>query len=444
MQGPPRETPGLETIQQTPAWIDALGLTPAAAWLHAHPPFATAFGLLVLVGLCWVALVVLRRYLLRVIAAFARRTPTFWDQVLFDRAVFHRLSWAAPVLIIQQGIPLVPHIADGTQLLVQRVAAASMALVVVRAFAAFLSAVGEIYNRYDVARDRPIKGYLQVLSILAHIAAAVVMLATLMDRDPLLFVSGLGAMTAILLLVFRDTLLSLVAGIQLTSNNLIRVGDWIEMPQFGADGDVVDIALNTVSVQNWDRTITVIPTHKFLEHSFRNWRGMQESGGRRIKRAFHVDMNTIRFLDPEEIEHYGRFVLLREYVAAKKAELEAYNRAQCLEPELIPNARRLTNVGMLRAYLVRYLRQHPHIHQSMTFLVRQLQPTPEGLPMEIYVFSSDTAWANYEGIQADIFDHVLAMLPEFGLRVYQRPSGGDLAALLPGERRLAALVPAGD
>jgi miniconductance mechanosensitive channel len=202
------------------------------------------------------------------------------------------------------------------------------------------------------------------------------------------------------------------------------------MPQFGADGDVVDIALNSVRVQNWDKTYTVIPTHKFLEHSFKNWRGMSESGGRRIKRAFHVDMTTIRFLTPEEIDRFGRFVLLRDYIARKKAELEAHNRAYASDADAIVNARRLTNVGTLRAYIIAYLRQHPKVHQEMTFLVRQLEPTPHGLPIEIYVFSSETAWVAYEGIQADIFDHILAMVPEFGLRVYQQPSGYDVAAAL--------------
>src|SRR5690606_21205203 len=283
----------------------------------------------------------------------------------------------------------------------------------------------EIYNSFEMARNRPIKGIIQIINLLLYAMALILIIAIILDRSPWFFLSGLGAMTAILLLVFRDTILSLVAGVQLTTNSLIRIGDWIEMPQFAADGDVVDIALHAVRVQNWDKTITVIPTHKFLEHSFKNWRGMQESGGRRIKRAIHIDINTIRFLTDEEIERFGRFALLREYIARKKQELEEHNRQKVDDPSVAANVRRLTNVGTFRAYVTQYLRQHPGIRQDMTFLVRQLQPTGEGLPIEIYVFTNSTKWAVYEGIQADIFDHILAIVPEFGLRVYQTPSSND-------------------
>jgi len=229
--------------------------------------------------------------------------------------------------------------------------------------------------------------------------------------------------------VFRDTLLSLVAGIQLTGNDLIRVGDWIEMPQFNADGDVVDIALNTVKVQNWDRTFTVIPTHRFLEQSFKNWRGMQASGGRRIKRSVLLDMSSIRFLEPDEVDDLRRFAVLRPYFDAKLREIDAWTEDHPEAREDPVNARRLTNVGTFRAYVAAYLRGRPDIRHDMTFLVRQLDPTPEGLPLEVYVFVADTRWAVYEGIQSDVFDHLLAILPEFGLRVFQQPSGADVGRL---------------
>jgi len=398
----------------------------ALQWLERHPVLAALIGLAVLAGVAWLSLVAVRRIVLRFLSMLARRTPTFWDEVALESRLFRRLAWIVPLLIIHRGILAVPSLPDDVTRLVQQLAVASFILVLVRAFSALLTAANEIYQRYPRAKDRPIKGYLQVVNIVAHLVAVILMIATLLDRSPVVLFSGLGAMTAILMLVFRDSILSLVAGVQLTANDLIRVGDWIEMPQFNADGDVIDIALNSVSVQNWDKTITVIPTHKFLEHSFKNWRGMFESGGRRIKRAIYIDMSTIRFLTEEEIEHFGRFALLRDYIARKKKELEEYNRAQQVEEGVIANARRLTNIGTLRAYIIEYLRQHPGIHQDMTLLVRQLAPTPEGLPLEIYAFANDTRWVVYEGIQSDIFDHVLAMVPQFGLRVFQKPAGQDV------------------
>lgn len=419
------------------AWAEALGLAGPVAWLSQHPLVSSAIGLAVLLGAAWVALAVVRRYVLRIIEALVRRSPTTWDEILLDRALFQRLAWAIPVFVIYQGIALVPFMPDRVVDGIQGLALTAYVIIGVRALSALLSSINDIYNRFPIAATRPIKGYLQVVGVVAHILAGVLVIAVLVGQNPLIILGGMGAMTAVLLLIFRDTILSLVAGIQLTGNDLIRVGDWIEMPQFEADGDVIDIALNSVRVQNWDRTFTVIPTHKFLEHSFKNWRGMQESGGRRIKRSFNIDMNTIRFLDSAEIAHFGKFVLLREYVDRKVAEIEEYNREHAADPGLIANARRMTNMGMLRAYVVNYLRQHPKIHQRMTFLVRQLEPTAEGLPLEIYVFTNDIAWASYEAIQADIFDHILAMVPEFGLGVYQAPSGRDLALLSGGAPRRA-------
>jgi miniconductance mechanosensitive channel len=256
-----------------------------------------------------------------------------------------------------------------------------MVVVVVRAFDAFLDGVNRIYMENPRARERPIKGFLQVANVVAHLAGLILIISILMDRSPLLFLSGLGAMTAVLLLVFRDTLLSLVAGIQITTNDLLRTGDWIEMPQFQADGDVVDIALNSVTVQNWDRTLTVIPTHKFLEHSFRNWRGMSESGGRRIKRAVHLDQTSVRFLDPDDMERFEGWELLRDYIRGKREEVDAHNRAHPAEDGVVvPHHRRLTNLGTFRAYLAAYLRSHPGIHQDMILMVRQLPRARKGSP----------------------------------------------------------------
>ena len=389
-----------------------------------------------LVGLGVLAVVVLvlhlvaRRWVLAAVRAVVVRSPMKWDEALFEHRVPQRLSLVIPLVALQVGLPLVPGLPVQATTLLERLTSALLVLVAALTLDALMTAAHALYARTPAAALRPIKSYVQLAKVFLYLVALVFVIAALADQSPWFFVSGLGAMMAIILLIFRDTLLSLVASVQLTNNDLVRVGDWIEMPQFGADGDVVDIALTAVRVRNWDKTISVIPTHKFLDNSFKNWRGMFEGGGRRIKRAIHINTASIRFLTEEEIARFGRFALLREYVATKTAELREHNAAWADDPDAILNARRLTNVGTLRAYIVAYLRSHPQIRQDLTFLVRQLAPTPEGLPLEIYVFTSDTRWAYYEGIQADVFDHILAMVPEFGLTVYQRPSGRDLAAVV--------------
>ena len=369
----------------------------------------------------WVIVAAIRRLALRSAAA--------WDDALVENDVFLRLAHLAPALLIFYGIQFVPDLHETLSVLIQRLTVATMVVVAALSIGAFLTAVNQIYSRNPENRQRPIKGYLQVLKIVLYAVAALLVLANLMDESPWIFLTGLGAMAAVLLLVFRDTILGLVASLQLTGNDMVHVGDWIEMPQYGADGDVIDVALHTVKVQNWDKTITTIPTYKLIETSFKNWRGMSRSGGRRIKRAIYFDMSSIRFLEEDEIERFSHFALLQEYVTSKREELAAYNAEPGRDASINADIRRLTNIGTLRAYIRSYLRSHPKIHQGMTLLVRQLAPGGEGLPIEIYAFTNDTAWAAYEDIQADIFDHVLAIAPEFGLRPYQKPSGDDLAQL---------------
>ena len=250
----------------------------------------------------------------------------------------------------------------------------------------------------------------------------------MIGQSPLLFLSGIGAMTAVFMLVFKDTLLSLIASIQITSTDMVRLGDWIEMPQFGADGDVIDIALHTVKVQNWDKTITTIPTYKLIEGSFKNWRGMSESGGRRIKRSINLDISSIRFLTEQDIERYERFALLTDYIRERKGDITAAHKDEVSAGDERVNRRNLTNIGTFRAYVVNYLRNHPRLHDRMTLIVRQLQPTPNGVPIEIYTFSGETEWVAYEGLQSDILDHLLAIVPEFDLRIFQSPSSHDFAA----------------
>ena len=290
---------------------------------------------------------------------------------------------------------------------------------------AVITAFQDIYSELESCRELPIKSYAQIVKIILYVLGGLATIAVLTGKSPWVLLSGIGALMAVIVLVFRDTILSLVASVNIASNRLVKVGDWIEAPAFDADGDVIDIALHTIKVQNWDKTITTIPTHKLVDNSFKNWQGMQESGGRRIKRAIHVDMNSIRFCDEETLKRFGRFQLIRDYVSHRQGEVDEANRAQNIDTTQIVNGRRLTNVGTFRAYIAAYLRQHPKIHQDMTFLIRQLPPGENGLPIEVYVFTNDTVWANYEAIQADIFDHLLAVMPAFDLRVFQNPTGSD-------------------
>jgi len=408
-----------------------------AGWIATNPLAETALWLAGVLFLSWLADTLAKRILLRGLSRLVARTRFTWDDALQERRVFHRLAHVAPAAVVYYGATLVPGLPDPLPSVAQRVALAVMVLVVAVTANAFLSALNDLYSTRPDARSRPIKGYLQIVSIILYIAAGILVISLLLDRSPAVFLGGLAGLTAVVMLVFRDTILSLVASIQLTQNDMIAVGDWIEMPKYGADGDVVDIALHTVKVQNWDKTITTIPTHKLIEDSFKNWRGMSRAGGRRVKRAIFLDLGTVRFLTKEEIRRFGRFELLQDYIRQKMEELRAHNERRLDaggewadgSGDIIMNTRCLTNLGTFRAYVVSYLRQHPMVHQGMTLLVRQLQSGPEGLPLEIYAFSKDTDWIRYEGFQSDIFDHLLAMVPEFGLRVFQNPSGEDLKVL---------------
>ena len=394
-----------------------------------HPLLPAVAGLVVLLLAALVADLVAKRIILRAVSTIAKRSRVDWDDAIVDNNVVGRLVQVIPALIIFVGVSLVPLLADTAVTLTRNVAMAYMVLMFTLAATALLSAGNQIYSTLPVARDRPLKGFVQLLQIVVWIVGGVLIVSTLIDRSPLLLLSGFGAMTAILLLVFKDTILSLVASVQLTAQDMVRVGDWIEMPQFGADGDVIDVQLHTVKVQNWDKTITTIPTHRLISESFKNWRGMSDAGGRRIKRSIHIDVSSIRFQTDDEIAHFRRFALLKDYIRDKQQELADYNSGLDTEVDEAVNRRRLTNVGTFRAYAYNYLRHHPRIREDMTLLVRQLEPGPEGLPLQIYCFTKTTAWAEYEGIQSDIFDHLLAIIPEFGLTLFQKPAGSDLASM---------------
>ena len=365
--------------------------------------------------------------LVRAIRRFAASTSTHWDDEIVKAGVFSRIAYIAPAFVVYYGMGFFQEFPEELVDGIRRIAVAVMIAVSALGLSSFLHAAEAIYNSHPEYRERPIKGYLQVVSIIIYLLAGLLVLAALMNRSPWIFVSGIGAMTAVLLLVFRDTILSLVASIQIASNDMIRVGDWIEMPDLGADGDVIEVALHTVKVQNWDKTITTIPTHRLINDSFKNWRGMSLSGGRRIKRSVSIDLQSIRFLSDEEISRFEKWSLLQDYVREKRGELSEANTAPGIDPFVTPNLRRLTNLGTFRAWIWATLRSHPQIHQTgHTLLVRQLPPGAQGVPIEIYCFANDTAWIQYEDIQADLFDRILAMVPEFGLKVFQEPAGSDL------------------
>ncbi|PKD45095.1 mechanosensitive ion channel protein MscS [Rhodohalobacter barkolensis] len=372
----------------------------------------------------------IRVWIIRLLTRFDEKTDSEWYDIILRHKLPQRALFMIPLVIIYNGLELVPQFNEDLTSFILRVTAALMILVGARVFDAFLSSMHSLYLLRPDAHLTPIKSYIQLGKVIVYVLAGFFIISSLADKSPWYFLSGIGAVMAIILLLFRDTLLSLVASVQLTSNDLIRVGDWIDMPQFGADGDVIDIALNTVRVQNWDKTITVIPTHKFLEHSFRNWRGMQESGGRRVMRSLKIDISTVRFLTFNEIQTLKKSHLLSKYMDEKMKEIGEYNEKHLKGyTSTLTNGRWLTNIGTFRRYVIEYLKKNPNARQDMTMLVRQLEPTETGLPIQIYFFANTTVWAEYEGIQSDVFDHLLAIAPEFGLKIFQQPSGNDFRGL---------------
>ncbi|MEM8683820.1 MAG: mechanosensitive ion channel domain-containing protein [Pseudomonadota bacterium] len=398
---------------------------------NSHPLVLPVLGFLGLILVAIIVDLVAIRILTGAARAFAKRSRTTWDDALVSNNVIGRSVQILPAMIVYSGVSFLPEMPASFIALTQNVAMGYIILMLTLALNAALSAGNDIYETYPIAKQRPLKGFVQLAQIVVWILGGVMIVAAVMDRSPLLLLSGFGAMTAILLLVFKDTILSLVASVQLTAQDMVRVGDWIEMPQFGADGDVVDVQLHTVKVQNWDKTITTIPTHRLITDSFRNWRGMSQSGGRRIKRALMIDKSSIRFQTDEEVAHFKRFRLLNEYITLKEDALSASNARLTSEEADMVNRRRLTNLGTFRAYVRNYLRDRDDIRADMTLLVRQLAPGAEGVPLEIYCFTNTTAWGDYENIQGDIFDHLMSIVDEFGLRLYQQPAGSDLSGLLP-------------
>jgi len=372
---------------------------------------------------------VAKRYIVSALTYVISRSKAQWDDAVLRQKALSRLAHLAPALVIYVLTPIALEGLDAVIAFSISAVLIYMIIILMLVLDSLLNSVEDIYQNFRAAKEIPIKGFIQILKMVLYFLAAIFVISILLNKTPVYLFSGIGALTAVLMLVFRDAILGFVAGIQLAANKMVAVGDWIEIPKYGADGDVLEVTLTTVKVQNWDKTITTIPTYSLISESFKNWRGMDESGGRRIKREVTIDMSSIRFCDEEMLGRFEKIQYISAYIEKKKHELEAFNQSANVDNASLANGRRMTNIGTFRAYIVAYLRNHPMINLEMTFLVRQLQPTPFGLPIEIYVFCKDKVWANYEAIQADIFDHILAVLPEFDLRVYQNPTGADFRML---------------
>ncbi len=343
----------------------------------------------------------------------------------FIRSAISRLANIAPALVFSVGVGVVPGLPAAATKIIENVTNAFIILTIALAISSMLSAFEDIYHRRQHLKMRSIKGLIQIVKVALFAVATILILATLIDRSPLILLSGLGAMAAVLMLVFQDTLLSLVASVQIASTDMVRVGDWITVSNLGADGTVIELALYTVKVQNFDNTITTVPIRKLVSDPFINWRGMQESGGRRIKRALFIDQSSIRFLTEEDKQHLSQYVLLRDYLDSKTKEITEWNGKLGDKAAIAANTRRMTNIGTFRAYITAYLKSHPGIHQKMTLMVRQLAPDANGLPLEIYCFTNTVVWAEYENTMSNIFDHLYSIIPEFGLQIFQSPSGKD-------------------
>ncbi len=432
MEAPPQKDATEEVVEQVTEQVDE-AVTSLHEWLFEHYAGNVAeywLGLGAILGgtivVALIALFITRIIVNSIVYRVVKKTKTKWDDALVEHRMFARLAHLVPAGVIYYAEDFFPL---GWDTCVRRFALAYIVLVIVLVVDAILDSVVSIYQKYEVSRSTPIKGFVQGVKIFVFLVGLIFLGSVVLDKDPWKLVASVGAVTAVLLLVFKDSILGLVASIQIVVNDLLNIGDWIEMPRYGADGDVIDISLTTIKVRNWDNTITTIPTYALISDSFKNWRGMQKSDGRRIKRSFHIDMNSISFCDEEMLSRFEKIDLIRDHIQQKRKEISKYNSSIEMTNQQLINGRRLTNLGCFRAYIEGYLRSHPQVHQNLTLIVRQLSPSETGVPMEIYVFSRDKKWENYEAIQADIFDHVLAVISEFDLRLFQNPSGLDFQRL---------------
>ena len=394
-------------------------------YLPQDPLFQSLSILGILAALSLLAFWITEKIIIKLLTRLLQRTSTQLDDILINQNIFKRLTYMVPTLIFYNFAYATPQFT----IMIQRASLILMAIVGLLVINSIINAIREIYKKTKYHERLDINSYLQIFKLIINILGSVVIVGIIIDKDTTLLLSGLGAMTAVVMLIFKDTILSLVASLQISSNDLFKVGDWVEAPQFSADGDVVDIGLHAVKIQNWDKTISVIPTHKLIDSTFKNWRGMTKSGGRRIKRSLFIDMNSISLCSAETLDKFKKFELISEYIDRNQKEVNEHNQANNIDTSELINGRHLTNIGTFRAYIEAYLKNNSKIHKDMTFLVRQLEPTEKGLPMQIYVFTNDIDWVRYEGIQSSIFDHLLAVVPEFGLRIFQNPTGKDFGTI---------------
>ena len=371
-----------------------------------------------------------KRILVKTIEKFIQKSKNKIDNILIEKKIFTKLFHIIPALVIYFISEIAFKEYDWLISLTKRASLSYVILVSGIAINTLLNAFIEIYQNFKIFKEKPIRSYVQVIKIFLYILLTIFILGILMNRSPWVFLSGLGAMTAIIILVFKDSILGFVSSIQISAHDILKIGDWIEMPSYGADGDVIEVSINTVKIQNFDKTITAIPTHIFTTSSFKNWRGMQESEGRRIKRCIYIDVNTIKFCSKQMLEKFENFQYLSDYIKNKKKEVSKFNKKNQINSRVSVNGRRLTNIGIFRHYITQYLTNNLNINQDMTLIVRQLAPKEHGLPIEIYTFCRDKVWKNYESIQSDIFDHLFAAIPAFELKAFQIPSGQDIQRLI--------------
>ena len=363
--------------------------------------------------------------LLRMFKQLIVRSKSKGDDFLLHFKVLDKLFLLVPLFVFHSLSKLMFNDHSMLRGFLTHLSGIVIVIVVVVTLDAALDMLLAICNRYRIAVAVPLKSFVQVLKVIISLVAVILVVSTLLGKTPIYILSGMGALTAVLMLIFKDPILGLVAGIQLSQNDMVRIGDWIEMPKYGADGYVIDLALTTVKVRNFDNTVTTVPTYALISDSFKNWRPMSESGGRRIKRSLYIDLTSVRFCTEEMLKRFSRIQYIADYILKKQDEIQRHNVEYNVDLESLANGRRMTNLGVLRAYMTAYLRNHPKINKEMTLMVRQLEPTPQGLPLEVYCFSADKGWVNYEGVQADIFDHFLSVVAAFDLRLFQNPSGAD-------------------